>query len=564
MKNKIYFTLIVLLFSFNLNSQETFNVTLQNGAIISKGYSGFISCGWSTGATFSTTVTYNAAIIYNIRFELFHNGNLIQSQTIATNASGVCTHQISKHLSPGNYSMRVKKGNNQTYDLGNISITQVPDYYGFGSGSNWSSQFVGSDGFSQTNGTLRLTGDVNGDNKDDIIGFGSNNVSVGISNGSSFNGKSIWHTGWSSAQGWNYSDYSRKIGDVNGDGKDDIVGFGYDGVYVSLSTGSSFGTGSVKWNSGWGVTNGWNNSNGLQREIADVDGDGKDDIVGFTTSGTWVALSNGTSFQPATNWNTGWGPNVGWGLNGTKRVLADVNGDGRKDIVGFTSNGVYVSLSNGTSFLSSTLWTSGFSNNFGWNNINFGRFLGDINGDGNDDIIGFGNDAVYVSISNGASMFGQAQIWVTGYDVLYGYGALAPHIIGDFNGDHLTDIGGLSSVITISLSNGQYGCTPWFLRPYQSNNESNLDLDTEIEPKINSEDTEIILYPNPSNGIITIKGINPDKIHDIFVYDIRGIIVEKISSNPFMEIDLQNLEAGQYHLVISSENTQIVKKITKL
>ena len=35
-------------------------------------------------------------------------------------------------------------------------------------------------------------------------------------------------------------DYVRTVGDVNNDGKDDLVGFGQDGVYVALTNGKIF------------------------------------------------------------------------------------------------------------------------------------------------------------------------------------------------------------------------------------------------------------------------------------------------------------------------------------
>ena len=38
-------------------------------------------------------------------------------------------------------------------------------------------------------------------------------------------------------------DYVRTVGDVNGDGNADLVGFGLDGVYVALSNGIGFDAG---------------------------------------------------------------------------------------------------------------------------------------------------------------------------------------------------------------------------------------------------------------------------------------------------------------------------------
>ena len=36
--------------------------------------------------------------------------------------------------------------------------------------------------------------------------------------------------------------------------------------------------------------------------MADVNGDGKDDMVGFGTDGIYVSLSTGTGFEPSNNW----------------------------------------------------------------------------------------------------------------------------------------------------------------------------------------------------------------------------------------------------------------------
>jgi hypothetical protein len=39
-------------------------------------------------------------------------------------------------------------------------------------------------------------------------------------------------TSFDLSHGWTVSQYARTVGDVSGDGKDDLIGFGLDGVYV--------------------------------------------------------------------------------------------------------------------------------------------------------------------------------------------------------------------------------------------------------------------------------------------------------------------------------------------
>jgi hypothetical protein len=46
----------------------------------------------------------------------------------------------------------------------------------------------------------------------------------------------------------------------------------------------------------------WSDFNTYPRVVADVNGDGKADIIGFSHSGVVVALSNGAGFDPATTW----------------------------------------------------------------------------------------------------------------------------------------------------------------------------------------------------------------------------------------------------------------------
>ena len=154
--------------------------------------------------------------------------------------------------------------------------------------------------------------------------------------------------------------------DLNGDGKADLAGFGSNGVYVALSTGTGFGPATL-WTSGFSYQNGWTSQNTYPRMLADVNGDGKADAVGFGSNGVYVALSTGTGFSPATLWTSGFSYQNGWTSQNTyPRSLGHIDGSNNAALVGFGSNGVYVALSTGTGFGPATLWTSGFSYQNGW------------------------------------------------------------------------------------------------------------------------------------------------------------------------------------------------------
>jgi len=78
--------------------------------------------------------------------------------------------------------------------------------------------------------------------------------------------------------------------------------------------------------------------------------------------------------------------------------VVDVNGDGRADVVGFGDAAVYVSLSNGSSFSQPALWVSNYGYVAGgWRVDRHPRFVIDVNRDRFADIVGFGDAGVYVS-----------------------------------------------------------------------------------------------------------------------------------------------------------------------
>jgi VCBS repeat protein len=211
----------------------------------------------------------------------------------------------------------------------------------------------GGGGWATQNRYPRELGDVNGDGHADIVGFGADGVYVSVGNADgSFNTPFFAAAGFAHDRGgWEtQNQYPRQLGDVNGDGRDDIVGFGDGGVYVSLANADgTFGQSVLALNAFARAAGGWTSQDHYPREVADVNGDGRADIVGFGASGVYVALGNvsGTFAQPFLAINAFSQGVGGWtSQDRYTRELGDVNGDGRADIVGFGSAGVYVSLAN--------------------------------------------------------------------------------------------------------------------------------------------------------------------------------------------------------------------------
>jgi len=238
--------------------------------------------------------------------------------------------------------------------------------------------------------------DVNGDGLADIIGF-ADAVYFSLSTGNGFAAPQKWTGGYSSTIWKNENIYPRRLADVNGDGLPDIVGFFTDGVHVSLATGNGFSA-ARKWISDFSSLN-WKDENLYPRRLADVNGDGLADIVGFSHADTYVSLSTGTSFAEKQSWSKDYASQFWSNENVYPRHLVDVNGDGLTDIVGFSVLGTHVSLSTGKSFVNTGLW-SNFYDSKNWINENiYPRRLADINGDGFVDVVGFASAAVITATS---------------------------------------------------------------------------------------------------------------------------------------------------------------------
>jgi hypothetical protein len=261
---------------------------------------------------------------------------------------------------------------------------------------------------------IRLTADVNGDGRHDVVGFGDHGVWVANSTGTRFGAFRLVVADFGHAQGWTVyqtpftgamllSDRVRTMADVNGDRRADVIAFGADGVYVALAGGLRFDPPQRRLTL-FGADTRWNGAH--VRTTADINGDKRADIVGIFDNGVYTALADGSGgFTPTPGFTlTDFGRDTGWHWPHTHpRSFPDFNGDGRADFVGFGDDGVWTALSAGSYHMTDPVFSLaafGYNPGAGQWRPSTPRLTPDVNGDGRADIAGFAPECVMVSLAS--------------------------------------------------------------------------------------------------------------------------------------------------------------------
>jgi Bacterial Ig-like domain (group 3)/FG-GAP-like repeat len=353
------------------------------------------------------------------------------------------------------------------------------------------------------------------------------------------------------------------IADLNGDGKPDVIvsswyeqGGGAPGV-VGVLLGNGDGTLQpvVTYASG-GAPNYW-------AAVADVNGDGKPDILlascvaapkscGSADGVVSVLLGNGNgTFQKAVTYDAG-------GLESNGLAVADVNRDGVPDVIvtnhagesnGDGSVGILLGNGDGT-FKTVIVYDSG---GLEANAV----AVADVNGDGKPDLIvanycahsgGCASGSVGVLLGNGDGTLQPVVTYATGGSTTSGV------VVGDLNNDGFPDLivgnlGGVGVGVLLNLGNGEFGPVVTYNVDGYVNQPAvgdvNLDGNLDIIAPTNTEAVAVLLgngdgtfqpvvtFPSggPDANTLAVGDMNGDGKPDIVVTNGFGNLVGVLLNN---------------------------------
>ena len=362
------------------------------------------------------------------------------------------------------------------------------------------------------------------------------------------------------------------MGDIDGDGFSDV------GLHYILRQAPYIMKFTIMWGGDFVEQvvqeHAYNNAISSISGVGDLDGDGyRDFALGFTnpdpdTGYHMIRIYHGNPGRDLSD------PDVliqtQEPITKDSRPIGDVNGDGYDDFMGYYSNaGMHAWLGG----ISIDYSTPSFNFTPGWSGDDASRCLkyGDLNGDGFDDVIGTNYHQRKFSVWMGSEqMNGKSDLIIsrTNFDN-FGYGIAT----GDFNADGFCDV-------AIAAHKPEFNAPsfPGYLWIYGGNDQlqdTTVANDDTLIPGV-ADQLHISISPNPvrsSDGVASVfaRSKVPSAINEgiVSVFNIRGQLVysSKVPVNQSKmehDISLKHVPTGIYLCRVSLGEISATKKVSIL
>lgn len=319
------------------------------------------------------------------------------------------------------------------------------------------------------------------------------------------------------------------LGDVNGDGRPDVV--------IGSETTNSVTVMPSMASGGFGaITTYTAGSKPSELILRDINGDGRLDIVTANRNGGGAGSASvllgiaGGGFAAKADYVTGNGP--------SSLALGDVNGDGLLDLVtanagpGASTVSVLLGIGSGVFGPKMDYPTGGF--------FPTGVALGDVNGDGRLDIAtsnpgGSGGNTASIFLGLVGGGFSTSTNYTTDREPV----GVA---LGDLDGDNRLDL------VTVNRSGPSVSVR--------------LGLGTPTAVTSQSLFTQVQVYPNPTDGVFTLTLPKESSSQSVVLFNLLGQATrEQILSSGQTRFDATGIAPGVYSLQIHLDGQTITRRV---
>ncbi|MFA6468910.1 MAG: LamG-like jellyroll fold domain-containing protein [Bacteroidota bacterium] len=393
------------------------------------------------------------------------------------------------------------------------------------------------------NGYGMFIADIDNDGKPDLVTGNESSNGMNVVRNTSTSGSFSFATplNFSTSP---YSGLDVAVGDIDGDGKLDVLSAQVNGDRFSIFRNTST-SGSVSMAARMDYT--LTAAHGSA--IGDLDGDGKPEVVVANNSGNQITVYKNSSTPGTISISSVLSLTSG---SGPREVhLSDFDGDGKLDIAAVCYNAGGISVFRNTS----SVGTVSFNAKQDMSASCFGMAIGDLTGDGKPEIAAACGSGGYVRVFQNTSAAGAITF---GAGVNYAAPANRTITIGDFSGDGKPDIASNSASSSVSILKNNFtsgtlitssfaaevayaiGSNTWNLRSADLDGDGKMDIaaigqaSSSISLLRNTVPLPATFVANPGSKAFGSVNLGSSKTDSIYVKNTGGValsVTNAVSTN---------------------------------
>ncbi|MEZ4520750.1 MAG: VCBS repeat-containing protein [Thermomicrobiales bacterium] len=208
---------------------------------------------------------------------------------------------------------------------------------------------------------------------------------------------------WADVNRWSEASYysTIQLADIDGDGADELLARGPDGISVQKWDAAN---GHAVWNQITGSgplsdSDGWDRPEYYATiQTADIDGDGSAELLGRGKDGLYTYKWNGTGWDLLKSDDPSWTNDAGWDKPEYYETIqtADIDGDHAAELLARDADGLNTYRWNGSGWDQIGTERPAWSDAYGWNAPQYYQTIqaGDIDGDGAEEILARGTAGI--------------------------------------------------------------------------------------------------------------------------------------------------------------------------